>query len=318
MCYSAMVMQHYRDYIRRFGADVSLAAFARLYGFKQAGVNVKTPRGMNISFDAAQTPDEAEIKGFIDDIKRQQREKWEDELQTQRARLAKAEIDIAAKPTKKAEGDKRIATSKITALVERLADLERTELQSRDARIYPMYYAPVLIWEGGRRVVKPMRYHCRPAGKPAHYDTAYPGCYNARRDNLEGFWREQFGHTHAVLWVSRFYENVSRHRLEQRELAPGEKEQNVVVEFRPSEGREMFVACLWSRWTKPGEEDLLSFAAITDDPPPEVAAAGHDRCIIAIKEEHLDAWLQPGGDIAKSYAILDDREPLYFEHRAAA
>ena len=102
-----MVMQHYRDYIRRFGADVSLAAFARLYGFKQAGVNVKTPRGMDISFDAAQTPDEAEIKGFIDDIKRQQREKWEDELQTQRARLAKAEIDIAAKPTKKAEGDQQ-------------------------------------------------------------------------------------------------------------------------------------------------------------------------------------------------------------------
>jgi hypothetical protein len=36
-------------------------------------------------------------------------------------------------------------------------------------------------------------------------------------------------------------------------------------------------------------EDLWSFAAITDEPPQEVAAAGHDRCIIPIKEEHLNA-----------------------------
>jgi len=28
----------------------------------------------------------------------------------------------------------------------------------------------------------------------------------------------------------------------------------------------------------PSEPDLLTFAAITDDPPEEIAAAGHDRC----------------------------------------
>ena len=37
-----------------------------------------------------------------------------------------------------------------------------------------------------------------------------------------------------------------------------------------------------------GEPDLLSFAAITDEPPPEVAAAGHDRCIIPLPESALD------------------------------
>jgi len=80
----------------------------------------------------------------------------------------------------------------------------------------------------------------------------------------------------------------------------------------------MLVACLWSRWSAPGEEDLLSFAAITDEPPPEVAAAGHDRCIVPIKAEHLDAWLDPKGDIRAMYAILDDRERPYYEHRMAA
>ena len=64
--------------------------------------------------------------------------------------------------------------------------------------------------------------------------------------------------------------------------------------------------------------DLLSFAAITDEPPPEVAAAGHDRCIVPIKAAHLDAWLSPDEDLAKAYAILDDRARPYYEHRMAA
>jgi hypothetical protein len=39
----------------------------------------------------------------------------------------------------------------------------------------------------GKRVVRAMRYGCRTSGKPANYDVRYPGTYNARRDNLEGF-----------------------------------------------------------------------------------------------------------------------------------
>ena len=60
----------------------------------------------------------------------------------------------------------------------------------------------------------------------------------------------------------------------------------------------MLVACLWSRWTPPAgsdEPDLWSFAAVTDDPPPEVAAAGHDRCIVQLRPENVEAWLTPQG-----------------------
>ena len=65
--------------------------------------------------------------------------------------------------------------------------------------------------------------------------------------------------------------------------------------------------------------DLLSFAAITDEPPSEIAAAGHDRCIIPIKLENIDARLNPdASDLAAMYAILDDREHPYYEHRLAA
>ena len=60
-------------------------------------------------------------------------------------------------------------------------------------------------------------------------------------------------------------------------------------------------------------------AAITDDPPAEVAGAGHDRCIIPIKRENLKAWLNPDHEnLAVQYAILDDRDRPYYEHRMAA
>ena len=51
----------------------------------------------------------------------------------------------------------------------------------------------------------------------------------------------------------------------------------------------------------------------------EVAAAGHDRCIVPIKAEHLDEWLNPEpGNLKRMYEILDDRERPYYEHRMAA
>jgi hypothetical protein len=50
-----------------------------------------------------------------------------------------------------------------------------------------------------------------------------------------------------------------------------------------------------------------------------VAAAGHDRCIVPIKSEHIEAWLNPDkNNLAAQFAILDDRARPYYEHRLAA
>ena len=176
-----------------------------------------------------------------------------------------------------------------------------------------------MFMENGLCVDNPMRYQCRPACKPAFYDDKYPGTYNDRMDNLDRFWKFQFGYTHGIIILDSFFENVSRHKMEGRELAAGEEEQNVILEFRPNPTQDMLVACLWSHWTGAGDPDLLSFAAITDEPPAEVAAAGHDRCIIPIKPENVDAWLSPDRtNLAAQRAILEGRERPYYEHRMAA
>jgi putative SOS response-associated peptidase YedK len=122
-----------------------------------------------------------------------------------------------------------------------------------------------------------------------------------------------------VLLLHTVSENVDRHRVEGRELKPDEKPENVILQFTPQTNEPMLVACLWSRWSAPGQADLWSFAAITDEPPAEVAAAGHDRCIIPVQQNNLMAWLKPdGNNLAAQYAILDARERPYYEHRLAA
>lgn len=320
MCYSAEVQEDYRWYVRTFGAKIDIADFVRLYTARMGDKSIRIGKAMDAAFVDPKSADERKVKALIDEFNSSQAAKLELELFKQKKRLAAAERTLQTKATKKAQEDRRIATDKIAWSLAKLNDIRRSEIKDKDSRIFPGWYAPVMICEGGERVLKPMRYQCRPAGKPAFYDTKYPGTYNARRDNLEGFWKNQFGHTHGLMVVHTFYENVSLHKMQQRELAPGEKEQNVVLQFKPRPRHDMLVACLWSHWHGKAEEaDLFSFAAITDEPPSEIAAAGHDRCIIPIRPENVDAWLNPDpGRIGDLYAILDDRDRPYYEHAMAA
>lgn len=319
MCYSAQVTASFRAYVRHLGARVDLAAFHALFEQRSADSRIKVPKAMEADFLDPHSDEEAAIAQVISSFHHDQATRWEQELFKQRKRLADAQRQLQAKTTKAATESQRIASAKVDSLLTRLADLRRTQALPRDSRIYPGYYAPVLVWEDGHRVVRPMRYQCRPAGRPAFYDQKYPGTYNARRDNLRGFWKAQFGHTHGLMIVQAFYEHVARHRAEGRALRPGEQPESVILEFRPDTGEDMRVACLWSRWQAAGEPDLLSFAAITDEPPPEVAAAGHDRCIIPLPERAIEPWLHPDArHLDAVEALLDERERPVYRHRLAA
>ena len=310
MCYSAKVIASWRQYQRVFGADIDLRAFADIYEARLAPNAVKIPKAMDATMAELPGPQGDVIRASIAEFERAEATRLEQLLFSQRKRLADAERTLQTKTTKKALEDQRIATDKIAWARKKLEDLRRIELKDRDRRIFPGMYAPVMVMENGKRVLKPMRYQCRPCGKPAFYDRKYPGTYNARRDNLEGFWADTFGVHHGIMVADTFYENVE-----------GEDGQNQVLAFTPRTGEPMLIACLWSHWVDPKgkEPDLLSFAAITDEPEPEVAAAGHDRTIINIKPEHVDAWLNPDrGNLAALYAIFDDKQHPFYEHRLAA
>ncbi|MGN6728237.1 MAG: SOS response-associated peptidase family protein [Rhodanobacteraceae bacterium] len=319
MCYSAQIWAEYRKYERAFGAGLSIADYVRLFWERRRdGGWQKIPKAMKTAFAEPRNDAERELAAIIAEGDAEQARALESELFAQKTRLANAERALQSKITKKAQNEQRIARDKMERAQRNLADLRRKELEPRDSRIYPGQYAPVMIVQDGKRLIVPMRYQCRLPGWNEVIERKFPGTYNARRDNLEKTWAKLFGYQHGIMVVTAFYENVSRLSVEHRELAPGEKEENVVLEFRPSPPHDMLVACLWNR-SPAGESELYSFAAITDEPPAEIAAAGHDRCIIPIKPENVDAWLTPdAGNLAALHAILDDRDRPYYEHRMAA
>lgn len=324
MCYSAQIWADFRKY-ERFGGTLAIKEFTKLAGWtKKKGNWIKVvPKAMRQAMANATSGDldlgtaelareaDAEAIALI-----------ASEIDVQEARLVEANAKLAsAKPTKKAENDRRIATNKIAAGAKKLEDMALPASPDGIDRIWPGFFAPVMIRdpETGERLVVPMRYRCRLPGWTEADEIEKPGTYNARRDKLSTVWRKVFGKQHGLMVVDRFYESVYLHNLQRRQLVPGEREQSVEILFTPSTGENLLVACLWT-YVEPSGDDpgFFTFAAITDDPPLEVVEAGHDRCPVPIHEDDIEAWLNPDpNDLASLYDILDRRVRPFYQHQLA-
>ncbi len=308
MCYSAQIQQAYLTYLKRTGAEMDIDQFVEIFGARVSDSSIRIPRSVERWFDAPRTDKERQVKAFIDQYRNAEIAKLEKEAFAQKKRLADAERTLATKPTKAAAESKRIAGNKIEQALTRLDRLKAEKPHPAEARIFPMHYAPVVTQVGERRLMRLARYHCRKPGAFPSVDRELPGLYNARRDSLGKYWKELFGFSHGVMLVESFFENVQR------------EGKNQVLHFIPRPADTMLIACLVAEWrdSKTGAA-LLSFAAITDEPPPEVAAAGHDRMIVSLKQQNLEAWLKPEGrSVAELDALLADREAPYYEHEVMA
>jgi len=313
MCYSAQLQAAYLRYLRETGAQMDLDQFVEIFGARVADSSIRIPRAIERWFDQplfqdTRTDQELKIKGFIDQWRSTEITRLEREAFAQKKRLADAERTLATKVTKAATESQRIATQKIELALTRLDRLKAVQPHPAEARIFPLHFAPIVMQVGGQRVMRLARYHCRLPGEAAFIDRKLPGLYNARRDSLGKYWRGLFGLSHAVMMVDSFFENVDRDG------------KNQVLHFIPKPAGTMLIACLYAQWTDPtGGAPLLSFAAITDEPPPEVAAAGHDRMIVNLKPENLEAWLSPQGrSLEEMHRILGDRQAPYYEHEVMA
>lgn len=305
MCYSAQVATARRKYERMTGAQIDYDQFLEIYGFRAAGESITIPRAIDLWFQSPDGAAELELRNLTMKYRAARAAEIESDLVKQRARLEAGGAKLASpKPTKKAAEDVRIAGDKIKAGDRKLKQLQGWEPTLGDDRIFPFHYAPVVIEDGGHRWIRLARYHCRQPRQKATVDRSMDGLYNARRDNLEAFWRDVFGKTHAVMLVESFFENVDRDG------------KNAVLHFTPKPADTMLIACVYAVWKDPENgRELLSYAAVTDDPPAEVAAAGHDRIIVNLAAECVGPWLtpqdRPTGEIQ---ALLDIRQRPFYEH----
>jgi hypothetical protein len=64
---------------------------------------------------------------------------------------------------------------------------------------------------------------------------------------------------------------------------------------------------------------LTDSALLVRKTPAEIAATGHQRCIVALKDADIPDWLMPEGlGSERLEAMLSDKEQPYYEHRIAA
>lgn len=178
-----------------------------------------------------------------------------------------------------------------------------------DGRIFSNYFTSVLVLERGERVFKPMRYRVRPAHSIAEIPSKY-NVFNARIDALETrkTWKTIFMRKHGLVPFVRFFEWVDNN---------GKKE---LISFKPDTQSIMWAPCIYDSWESQDKQiHFESFALITDDPPPEIASKGHDRCPIFLREDLINNWLLPTGKTKKQmYELLKQVEPVYFESALAA
>lgn len=197
-----------------------------------------------------------------------------------------------------------------TAYRERsLADPKRFKPLEESARIYPKYFAPVVVAEPAGRSIRPMRYRVRPSWSQAEIPAKY-NVFNARLDALEQrkTWRGLFMQRHGLLGFRAFYEWVKNDA--------GKK---AVIEFSPEDRDLIWAPVLWDRWQGPDGEILESFAVITTEPPPEVEAMGHDRCPVFLKQQNIERWLTPQNHSPEDiYAILNDIGDVTYGYQWAA
>lgn len=312
MCYSAIIKQQVKKLGVQYDARIDYENLQNMFYRRLTDDRVKICKALEAEFYEPENSEEKEIRDLIRAYQKVKLKEIELELAEQEERLRLAEEELRKKETKKFLNEKRIATNHIEKYLQRKG-MKRNELIPTDSRVFPMTYAPIIVQEKEDRVIKLARYHCRPSDKSESIDKQYNGLYNARRDNLgNAFWRDLFGHKHGFFVAESFYENVSSRDYKP---APTEYDQNLVIQFNPKGKVDLKIACLYDYWESNAEDGFYSFAALTHEPTPEILEAGHDRLIIALKDESIPAWLNPH-DYTKSEMekILDNPEYHVYEH----
>lgn len=228
------------------------------------------------------------------------------------------------------------------------SDPKNVKLPDSNGRIFPKYYAPIIYQKNHQRVIEPMRYSVFPpefVKQPGRYTS-----FNARRDNLaSAFWSESFLKHHGVIILSGFYEwvkvadvlkagrvslNEVRKEFERqsnerkaRIIAQGKtykptktelkdpQFRDIVINFTPDTTQDLIVPVIFSINPSLPEHLNKGFAIITDEPPPEIREAGHDRTPIFIDKSSIEPWLRSDKLSATTAdKLLGHQKKITFEH----
>jgi putative SOS response-associated peptidase YedK len=219
-------------------------------------------------------------------------------------------------------------------------------------RIFVGRFAPIVFHnDQGQLCCELMRYSAFPPNdipEPSRYST-----YNARRDNLKSsFWKSCYGKGHGVVLLSGFFEWVavkdllyaghvtlaeviaefekqaferkSRLQASGKPWAPTKTEltdprfRKTIIAFSPEAHEDLVAPVIFNSGEIEGVA-VKGFAIVTDEPPPEVSAAGHDRCPALLSDAAWPQWLEPKGKTPKELdKLLGAQTKPRFVHALAS
>lgn len=302
MCYSSLLEKAYEEYVKMFGAPYDLPAFRLLYRQRELDLLLKIPAELDdilIAIDPINA-------GAIRESARQ----WRSNCTAEIARLDTVISELQVSLPKKATAEMKKPLNAAKSRKKRLETVLKAQpAEGPSYRIYPKYFAPVIIATDQGRSTVPMRYRILPATGvevPDDYNV-----FNAKRESLTSAktWKPLFGKKHAIFPFLKFYEWVE----------PPPTRKKTEVEFSPNGIPRMWAASLYEEYQSPTLGLIRSFAMVTDDPPREIEATGHDRVPIFIDEDLIDDWLHPQGKTLESLdALLGHKHRAYFNNSLAA
>ncbi len=221
----------------------------------------------------------------------------------------------------------------------------RQQLADSLVRVFPGNQAAVLTHKNSLVL---MRYGTFPPDSiqnPNRYTS-----YNARFDNLKShFWSNAFMVGHGMIHVEKFFEWVAvkdlisagvvqldlvQQEFRKQEAARKDKflKQNklykktkaeltdplfreITIEFTPPTGVQLFAPVIFSQ----NKDKDFGFAIVTNDPPPAIQRAGHDRCPIFLTPQAALDWLHfSEKNQAEIFEILGQTITPEFSHQLAA
>lgn len=333
MCYSTYVNKSLRDLASDYDAEIDWDAFVLLYRQRVKALDaanvgkafddfppIKIPEGMDKQLLEYGGPGAKEIAELRWQYFLSLQESLRIEKQSVCLEISKLQKEYDEKPSggilKKIKSRQENKIPKIDEKIEKAgqaaeaakADPIMSSVEHDGYRIFPLYFAPVVIQRGSRRVIVPMRYQVKPTYGVDFLPHKVP-LYNARRDSIFPnplkTWKPLFGKTHAIFSYTRFFESV--------EYDGG----NAEIVIWPKGFDRMHAACLYSEFNHPVLGVFRSFAIVTTDPPIEIEKAGHDRCPVFISHDVVFDWLNPRGqnpeDLRFLDGLLDIKEPVIYE-----
>ncbi len=288
MCYSILVQTDLAKLAAEFGATIDIDAFLQIYRDRSKGIpNLQIPRGLDASFSVMDAKGAKQICKLVEKHDKLQIQKLEEKLKEKIQLTSDLQEKLKKKWFKTNQEKLETAQRVLDATGQRIKNLSSPHSHGTplDSRIMQYSYAPLIVKNGTKKLIRPFRYQVRAHGTKSEPDRKI-NLYNVRCETIaaRSTWRPLFMKNHAIISYLGFYEWV-----------PGPKNAKPAeIFFFPNAGKKMWSPVLYDNWTNESQDsEINSFAIITMPPPEFILGMGHDRCPIHPNQSFINDWLNP-------------------------